>query len=328
MPPATRRSPAPCRSPSKTPLRSPPPVPPTTPSPPASITPSKPGKASPRLQILGVARTEHALHVRGATAKTLVGHVTIVVHYTLGGRSHSVQKTVRLVHGKWAVAIGLPGGAWTSRVNVLYRGAADWLAQAVTRYVHHRAGTSAKNRRGPGPRLEATGPVIRTSITRTSIEQRREETDGSQGIQMAVARFSALSLLTAPSPATANSYHDFLCRIPYGASAGRAAPADGVTYAINNDFVYAEDTCSANGSLYAQMVGETTHGFGTEAADTFNAPAGLTISRFVLWRYEADRPGQPYGTPASNLTYGPGGPISVQGLCTEGCSRGTPSRSA
>jgi hypothetical protein len=140
----------------------------------------------------------------------------------------------------------------------------------------------------------------------------------------AVIVIGLLSLLTAPSPATANSYHDFLCRIPYGASAGRAAPADGVTYAINNDFVYAEDTCSTGGSLYAQMVGEVTHPFTTEAADTFNAPAGLTISRFVLWRYEADRPGQAYGTPASNLTYGPGGPISVQGLCTEGCSRGTP----
>ena len=86
--------------------------------------------------------------MRGIAAKTLVGHVTIVVHYTLGGRSHSVQKTVRLAHGKWAAAIGLPGGAWTSRVSVLYRGAADWLAQSVTRYVHHRAGTIAKNRQG------------------------------------------------------------------------------------------------------------------------------------------------------------------------------------
>ena len=132
------------------------------------------------------------------------------------------------------------------------------------------------------------------------------------------------SLLAAPLPATANSYHDFLCRIPYGASAGRAAPADGVTYAINNDFIYAEDTCSSGGALYAQMVGEVTHPFATEASNTFTVPAGLTISRFVLWRYEADRPGQPYGTPASNLTYSPGGPISVQGLCTEGCSRGNP----
>ena len=140
----------------------------------------------------------------------------------------------------------------------------------------------------------------------------------------AVILVGVLSLLAASSSAVANSYHDFLCRIPYGASAGRAAPADGVTYAINNDFIYAEDTCSSGGALYAQMVGETTHPFATEASNTFTAPAGLTISHFVLWRYEADRPGQPYGTPASNLTYSPGGPISVQGLCTEGCSRGNP----
>jgi hypothetical protein len=132
------------------------------------------------------------------------------------------------------------------------------------------------------------------------------------------------SLLTTPSPAAANNYHDFLCRIPYGPQAGRPAPAVGVTYAINNDFIYAEDTCSNGGSLYAQMVGETTHPFGTEASNTFISPAGLTIAAFTLWRYEADRPGQSYGTPASNLTYAPGGPISVQGLCTEGCSRGTP----
>jgi hypothetical protein len=123
-------------------------VPPVTPAPPSPIIPSKPGKASPRLRILSVTRSRRALHVRGAAAETLVGHVTIVVHYTLAGRSHSVQKTVRLAHGKWAAALGLPGGAWTNRVSVLYRGAADWLAQSVTRYVHHRAGTIAKNRQG------------------------------------------------------------------------------------------------------------------------------------------------------------------------------------
>jgi hypothetical protein len=123
-------------------------TPPVSPSPPAPTTPSKPGKASPRLQILGVTRSRRALHVRGAAAKTLVGHVTIVVHYTLGGHSHSVQKTVRLVHGKWAAAIGLPGDAGPNRVSVLYRGAAGWLAQSVTRYVHHRGGAIAKNRQG------------------------------------------------------------------------------------------------------------------------------------------------------------------------------------
>jgi len=123
-------------------------TPPTTPPPPAPITPGKPAQASPRLQIRSVTRTKHALHVRGAAAKTLVGHVTIVVRYTLRGRSHRVQKTVPVANGKWAAVLRLPGGAWTSRVTVLYRGAADWLAQSVTRYVHHRASTIAKNPQG------------------------------------------------------------------------------------------------------------------------------------------------------------------------------------
>jgi hypothetical protein len=136
-----------------------------------------------------------------------------------------------------------------------------------------------------------------------------------------------LSLLTAPSPTMANSYHDFLCRIPYGPSAGRAAPADGVTYAINGDYVFAGESCASGGSLYAAMDGEVPHPSGAGGWTTFNAPAGLTIAGFTMWRYEADGPVQPYGAPVSNLSYSPG-PVSVQGLCaqSEGCSsRGTPS---
>ncbi len=113
-------------------------VPSVTPSLPAPITPSKPGKVSPHLRILGVTRSKRALHVRGAAAKTLIGHVAIVVHYTLRGRSHSVHKTVRVANGKWAAVLRLPSGAWTNRVTVLYRGTTLWLAQTVTRYVHHR----------------------------------------------------------------------------------------------------------------------------------------------------------------------------------------------
>ena len=113
----------------------------TPPPPPRSITPGKSTKASPQLHILSVTRTRRALHVGGAAANTLVGHVTIVVHYTLGARARSVQKTVRVAHGKWAAVLGLPPVARTSRVTVLYHGTADWLAQTVTRYVHHhRAG--------------------------------------------------------------------------------------------------------------------------------------------------------------------------------------------
>ncbi len=123
------------------------------------------------------------------------------------------------------------------------------------------------------------------------------------------------------SSASAGGYHDFLCRIPYGPGVGRPAPAADVTYSINGDFLYAGNTCAEGGSLYVAMDGGTTHPYEAAALDTFLAPAGLTISGFTVWRYEADFPGQPYGTPASNLAYGPG-PPSVQGLCTEGCARG------
>jgi hypothetical protein len=124
-------------------------TPPTTPPPPGPIIPGKPAQASPRLQIRSVTRRKRALHVRGAGAKTLIGHVTIVVRYSLGGRSHSVQKAVRVAHGKWAAVLRLPSGAWTNRVTVLYRGTTLWLAQTVTRYVHHRA-PSQRIGRGQG----------------------------------------------------------------------------------------------------------------------------------------------------------------------------------
>ena len=102
-----------------------------------AITHSKPGKASPHLHILSVTRTKRALHVRGAAAETLIGHVTIVVHYKLGARSNSVRKTVRVAHGQWAAVILLPGGARTALVTVVHHSTAGWLSQTVTRYVHH-----------------------------------------------------------------------------------------------------------------------------------------------------------------------------------------------
>ena len=103
--------------------------------------------ASPRLRILSVTRTGRALHMRGSAARTLSGHVTIVVRYTLGARSHSVQKTVRVAHGKWTAAIGLPGGARTNHVTVIDRGSAGWLAQTVARFVYHRASRSTRRTR-------------------------------------------------------------------------------------------------------------------------------------------------------------------------------------
>jgi hypothetical protein len=102
-----------------------------------AITHTKPGKASPHLHILSVTRAARALRVRGTAASMLVGHVTILVHYTVGARSRSIQKTVRVAHGIWAAVLGLPSGARTSRVTVLYHRTAHWIAQTVTRDVHH-----------------------------------------------------------------------------------------------------------------------------------------------------------------------------------------------
>jgi predicted outer membrane repeat protein len=141
-----------------------------------------------------------------------------------------------------------------------------------------------------------------------------------------VILLGVVSLLVVASPAAANSYHDFLCRIPYGPGAGRAAPVDDVSYATGGTFVFAGNSCAGGGALYASMDGEVSHPYGTGALDTFKAPAGLTIAGFTLWRYEADTAVQPYGAPVSNLDYSPG-PPSVQGLCAQslGCaSRGTP----
>ncbi len=129
-------------------------------------------------------------------------------------------------------------------------------------------------------------------------------------------------LLAAPSFAAANSYHDFLCRVPYGPHAGQPAQADDVAYEINNDYLYVGNSCPEGGALYAQMDGGLTHPYTARAMDTFTAPAGLSIAGFTVWRYEAAGPSQVDGTAESKLEYIPG-PPSVEGLCEQGCARGT-----
>lgn len=102
---------------------------------------SKPGKPSPQLRILSVTRTGHWLRVRGSTSRAVPGPVTIAVHYTLRARVYGVQGTVRVANGRWSVALRLPSGARTDRVTVVRHSSAHWLAQTVTRYVHHRPAT-------------------------------------------------------------------------------------------------------------------------------------------------------------------------------------------
>lgn len=106
-----------------------------------ALTYGSPMKNSPGLRILSVRRTAHALRVRGSAARSLSGHVTIVVHYRFGARSHRIQRTVRVTHGKWAAVLGLPHGAPSTLVTIVYHSSRDWLAEVLTRHIHHRAPT-------------------------------------------------------------------------------------------------------------------------------------------------------------------------------------------
>ena len=132
-----------------------------------------------------------------------------------------------------------------------------------------------------------------------------------------------LSLPMAPSSAIANNYHAFLCRIPYGEKAGHPAPVEDVAYEVGS-YMQAGEGCANGGSVFAQMDGEVSHPYNTGAYDTFTAPAGLSISSFTLWRYEATVEGLAYGSPESKLEYIPG-PASAGTLCTGACSYGVPS---
>jgi hypothetical protein len=103
-----------------------------------TITRPRPGRPSPQLHILSVTRTGPWLRVRGSAARALRGLVTVVVRYTLSTRTRSAQKAVRVMRGKWAASLRLPEGARTARVTVVRQGSKAWLAQTVTRYIHHR----------------------------------------------------------------------------------------------------------------------------------------------------------------------------------------------
>jgi len=120
--------------------------------------------------------------------------------------------------------------------------------------------------------------------------------------------------------ADAATYHAFLCRVPYGANAGKPAPTDGTVYTPNGAFTFASQSCAGGGAMTASMGGGTTHSYGEGAAVTFTAPAGLTVAAFGVWRHEAVGPSQPFGSPATNIFYT--GSPSVEGLCAQslGCT--------
>jgi hypothetical protein len=102
-----------------------------------ALTYGSPMKNSPGLRILAVTRRGRVLHLRGAAARSLRGHLTILVHYTLHTRAGKVHKTIRVDRGKWSATIVLPAGALTARVTVVHHSSAHFSAQVVTRRVRH-----------------------------------------------------------------------------------------------------------------------------------------------------------------------------------------------
>src|ERR1700684_3620025 len=113
-------------------------------------------------------------------------------------------------------------------------------------------------------------------------------TEGCRWAILAATLIALAGLLVVSAPARAGAYHDFLCQIPYGAPAGRPAPADDVAYATNGTYTFAGNSCESGGALFAAMGGEVAHPFGAGGIVTFTAPAGMTIGAFNLWRSEQD----------------------------------------
>ena len=145
----------------------------------------------------------------------------------------------------------------------------------------------------------------------------------------AVIVIGLLSLLAAPSPATANSYHDFLCEIPYGPHAGSAAPTDDVTYSNVGAYSQGGSNCAApNGEMKTRMDGEVEHpANGSGEYATFTVPGGLSIAGFTLWHYEQIGDTAAYGPPVATIDYGNGNGFTPIEFCDGegGCSAVTPS---
>jgi hypothetical protein len=136
----------------------------------------------------------------------------------------------------------------------------------------------------------------------------------------AAVALSPLALHTGT--ALANDFHVFSCQDPYN---GQGAPTDDWRYdqGTNGYGDGAGSSCSGGGgAISAWLAGGVNHGFGEGGYATFSSPAGMTISSFGLWRYEAVGPYEPYAAPVTNIAYDPGN-VSLEGLCAQSLSCAT-----
>ncbi len=119
----------------------------------------------------------------------------------------------------------------------------------------------------------------------------------------------------AASEASAGTYHAFLCRVPYGPSAGKPAPTDNTTYTTVGPNSNSAQACASGLTMTAAMDGAVAHAYNDGAAVSYDTPAGLTIAGFRLWRHTSVGTSQPNGAPTTDIRYSGGGRIDV---CTSG----------
>ena len=243
-PRATRRSPAPCRSPSKTPPRSrlPTPItPPTTPPPPGPLTPGKPVKASPRLQHprrdADQACAARARHRRQDARRARHDRRQLHAQRTLAQRSEDRAGRKRKV-GRGPTA------------------AQRRLDKSRERPLSRRRGLACSER----DPLRAPQEISR-GVEQTSSTARRRTQDNAASVRACAARRGSGRRRVSARGALAGRGEQ-LPRLPLpdslGASAGRAAPADGSPRDQQRLHLRRGHLLRWRG-VDAQMVGEVTH---------------------------------------------------------------------
>jgi hypothetical protein len=145
--------------------------------------------------------------------------------------------------------------------------------------------------------------------------------DGRAQRALGVALLAALALLAGAGQARAATYHAYLCRVPFGPSAGAPAATDGVVFTHNTSGGSATDSCPTGGTMTAALDGGA-HAFADGASLIYTTPGGMTIAAFSAWRHERAGPVAVPATPFTNVKYtgaasAEGAPCQQNGGCVE-----------
>jgi hypothetical protein len=150
------------------------------------------------------------------------------------------------------------------------------------------------------------------------------------GLRLTIATALCLVALGfVAAHASAANYHAYLCKVPYGPSAGLPAPTDGVGFTTNSAHGTAGQSCATGGAISASL-DSAAHAYAEGASAIYDTPPGLSITAFRVWRHMAVAPGDGAGAaPFTNIGYGAGvpaegGTCQVNGGCTGRGSASSP----